>query len=116
MSDSKPEKLAHGALVVVKAIGEIKQRVDGPKLAYVVELEQREFQVAPAPRWANTRTVFVLPDEVSPCTDAPTPLPESDRKALQAWIDHLVDDCNDRDHGDPGFERGREIIERLLGR
>lgn len=117
----EPEKLAHGALVVVKAIGEIKQRIDGPKLAYVVDFDQREFMVAPAPRWANTRTVFVLPDEVSPYTDAPTPLPERDRKALQAWIDHLLDDCNDRDHGEPCRDddesyRGNQILERLLGR
>jgi hypothetical protein len=49
----------------------------------------------------------------------PVELTSNDRKALQAWVDHLVDEKQSFSATDPGFElerRGREILERLLGR
>lgn len=124
MRPPEPEKFNEGDSIVVKAIGTIRMRIDGPHLAYVVELERREFADINAPSWATTRTAFAMPDEVSQHGDLPTPLREPDRKALQAWIDHLVEDGTEYepnldprdDHDRMLANRGRELLSRLLGR
>lgn len=115
----EPEKFEDGDLVVLKAIGTVKTRIDGPHLAYVVELERREFSDINAPSWATTRTAFAMADEVSAHGDVPA-LAEADRKALQAWIDYILDEYSPQaaasTNNTAQLEQGRRLLERLLGR
>lgn len=117
----EPERFKEGATVVVKAIGTIRFTIDGPHKAYVVDLEQREFATTSAPSWASTRTTFVMPDEVSRLGDMPTRLPEPDAVAVEMWLSFLHDrpSAHEQIHAldkHPELERGRQLLERLLGR